>query len=792
MQTKHKKIKVIASALALACLFVFSLPCSWADWLKIDSPPDVDKKPPAGPTCWVATAANMLAGAGYGIGITDQNRADYIYNCLLRDPCIGPGTSGWVDTALLHWINDSNDNLQKGTNMYRTVTVYCDPNNLPWPDPNGARFIGNELRQCHFVGLHIRRGPNDPDFGHAITAWGDNGYTNYLKTNPAQVKVTDSDRDGNGADPNVQTYTYDDYYNPNPTGPNSGPGWYIDYWPAGNHPFISRVVTLSPPSVSLTIEKWLPTMEFVEIKEPLTELPPPPSSSTHSLSFLGSYRKLQSGGTSLTENAVELHYEVNSIGGDEISSYGIRIDWPTDQAPTPKLDSTKTTLIVDYNLSGNPVPCNTWVTITTQLVLQVPLLTMPWDPVRHNKVRFRGPSGNWWYVPSFEYGLQTPEVADFNVPHICGGYVIGSFDLFEDPYGTVLIGQYRFQRQYSHRQDPELHTFRLEEVEDPCQQPCWVGNFRFGHSYGHLDAKSLWEFDQWMTEDLGIQQLSYTEIPLDWEGQLPYPNPGEYIPPEEPSACGDPGTVFLPQDLNYDCYVDFYDFALFTLRWLECSDPNNPDCDIYWKAEPNLVAHWKLDEAVGTVALDSSGYGNHGILIGDPCWVTGRVSGAILFDGDGDYVYCSNSPSFDITNQITVAAWVNITTVPVHWASIATKGDSAWRISTFEGQRKFHFALTGPPDYARVDGSTEVSAGEWHHVVGTYDGANIRLYVDGVEDPNSPQSYSGLISTNNYNVCIGENSEMPGRYWNGHIDDVRIYNRALSAEEVRTLFDSCQ
>jgi hypothetical protein len=72
-------------------------------------------------------------------------------------------------------------------------------------------------------------------------------------------------------------------------------------------------------------------------------------------------------------------------------------------------------------------------------------------------------------------------------------------------------------------------------------------------------------------------------------------------------------------------------------------------------------------------------------------------------------------------------------------------------------------------------------------VAGTYDGAYVRLYVDGVEDPAGPVAYDAGLITNDFKVCIGGNSEKPERCWNGLIDDVRIYNYALSQQEVSAL-----
>ena len=131
--------------------------------------------------------------------------------------------------------------------------------------------------------------------------------------------------------------------------------------------------------------------------------------------------------------------------------------------------------------------------------------------------------------------------------------------------------------------NPELHEVSLASLPDG--RPWCVGRFRFGHSYGRLSNESLWQFDEWMSEEPGIQRFypgDRLEIPLNWEGQLPYPDLGEYIPPDESNVCGDPGTIFFPEDLNHDCHIDFRDFALFTEVWLQCTDPSSPECDIYW------------------------------------------------------------------------------------------------------------------------------------------------------------------------------------------------------------------
>jgi len=200
-----------------------------------------------------------------------------------------------------------------------------------------------------------------------------------------------------------------------------------------------------------------------------------------------------------------------------------------------------------------------------------------------------------------------------------------------------------------------------------------------------------------------------------------------------------------------------------------------------------LVAHWNFNEGHGLIAHDASCNDLHGTLVGDPQWVEGPpgLGVALDFDGDGDYVDCGSSTLFDLTNQITVAAWVKIRTVPGDWTSIVNKGLTAWRLETLYDTRRMHFAVT---DEHYVNSDANIPDGEWHHVCGTYDGANIRLYIDGGQDTASPAAYSGGVATNTRNLLIGRYSgSWLRRDWDGLIDEVRIYDYALSQDEVLRL-----
>jgi hypothetical protein len=196
-----------------------------------------------------------------------------------------------------------------------------------------------------------------------------------------------------------------------------------------------------------------------------------------------------------------------------------------------------------------------------------------------------------------------------------------------------------------------------------------------------------------------------------------------------------------------------------------------------------LVGWWKFDETKGTVARDSSGGGNHdGTLIGSAHWAPGRIGGAVALDGKGSYVKIANSSAFNFSGQLTVSAWVNIHSVSSPWMAIITKGDNAWRLSTVENQNKIHFSVNHYDSTDGIRSANEIGLNQWHHLTAVYDGKAMNLYVDG--RPDSTTSWTGGISRDDADVLIGENADRMGRGFNGLIDDVRIYNYALSDSEI--------
>ena len=267
---KNSSFSTIVVCLAVFAISGISTQQACADYIKMNPPPDVDKVDHNHwydgnykPTCWVATAANMLAGGGYGDGNNVQERADEIYDEMCND-ILDCNQCGWTDTALSAWLNSA-DNKWKNTNPYKNITVLGESNwkntRNPWLRPDLPEFLGNQLRNGATAQLSIDN--VSKTIGHSITAWGDDDNdTESISENPTKVKVTDSDYPV--FTQHVQTYTYDDYNNPNPGGGNQGVGWYFNYGYSNDHRYIDDITFLSSCPIGFNLSgTWGLTIQYV-------------------------------------------------------------------------------------------------------------------------------------------------------------------------------------------------------------------------------------------------------------------------------------------------------------------------------------------------------------------------------------------------------------------------------------------------------------------------------------------------------------------------------------------------
>jgi tetratricopeptide (TPR) repeat protein len=221
------------------------------------------------------------------------------------------------------------------------------------------------------------------------------------------------------------------------------------------------------------------------------------------------------------------------------------------------------------------------------------------------------------------------------------------------------------------------------------------------------------------------------------------------------------------------------------IAWFGKQDDSWQNPQKFGNAElAGLIIWWKFDETEGTVAKDSSGGNHNGTLVGNAKWATGKIGGAIDLEGKSGYVKIADKSVFDIGGQITIACWVNFRSIPNDYTAIVTKGDNSWRLSTVQRENRLHASVN---DYQKIglDGNAEISLNQWHHAAMVYDGQKLCIYIDGKVDSCKP--WTGGIGKNDFDVLIGENAEQKGRFFDGLIDDVRIYNYALSANEIAAL-----
>jgi hypothetical protein len=202
-------------------------------------------------------------------------------------------------------------------------------------------------------------------------------------------------------------------------------------------------------------------------------------------------------------------------------------------------------------------------------------------------------------------------------------------------------------------------------------------------------------------------------------------------------------------------------------------------------AQGDLIAYYPFDEGSGQVAPDMSGYGNDGTLVGNAQWVDGKHGTALEFDGSSSYVEVPDADDFAIETDITFTAWFrpNVTINPDNNAyRLMSKNNDVFFLFNYEnvGQLGFLVKDSGGSNYAVHSTTAEWNAGTWYHAAGTFDGAELKIYINGTLEASA--AFEGTIGISNLALWIGAD-DLPS-YFPGAIDDVRVYNSALSDSEV--------
>ena len=202
-----------------------------------------------------------------------------------------------------------------------------------------------------------------------------------------------------------------------------------------------------------------------------------------------------------------------------------------------------------------------------------------------------------------------------------------------------------------------------------------------------------------------------------------------------------------------------------------------------------LVLYLPFDEGSGTIAKDFSGNNNHGTLVNNPQWVDGKVGKALSFDGIDDNVIVPHSTTLNVTSTITIIVWIKPKTPFKDFFS-----KSSWnvmRIILNEGSInnvKVVYRIGGV-DVTTLSANNVIVEDEWRHIAWRYNGNQTQIFIDG-NSSGLPVNASGSLLTNSSEIWFRWGSGTDQRWYKGLIDEVRIYNRALSDDEIKALYEA--
>jgi hypothetical protein len=198
-----------------------------------------------------------------------------------------------------------------------------------------------------------------------------------------------------------------------------------------------------------------------------------------------------------------------------------------------------------------------------------------------------------------------------------------------------------------------------------------------------------------------------------------------------------------------------------------------------------VVAAYSFNAGQGTTLADVSGSGNHGTLSGATWTTSGRNGGGLNFDGINDWVTVNDSASLDLTTGMTLEAWVRPTATGTVWRTLVFKERAGGMVYAMYANQNTNRPV-GQVDIGgerNAIGTAAVPLNTWTHIATTYDGANLRLYVNGVLVATTP--VTGSIPNSSGVLRMGGNSVWP-EWLAGTLDDVRVYNRALTQAQIQT------
>jgi hypothetical protein len=199
----------------------------------------------------------------------------------------------------------------------------------------------------------------------------------------------------------------------------------------------------------------------------------------------------------------------------------------------------------------------------------------------------------------------------------------------------------------------------------------------------------------------------------------------------------------------------------------------------------NLVGAWGFDETTGTTAADASGQSNTGTITGATHSAAGKFGGALSFNGTSNWVTVPDANSLDLTTGMTLEAWVQPTALGSLWRTVILKeqpGNLIYALYAGDGLARPASDVFTTADRG-FSGTSALTVNTWTHLAATYDGTTQRLFVNGVQV--ATRATTGAIRASTGVLRIGGNNIWTNEWFAGLIDEVRIYNKALTATEIQ-------
>jgi len=213
---------------------------------------------------------------------------------------------------------------------------------------------------------------------------------------------------------------------------------------------------------------------------------------------------------------------------------------------------------------------------------------------------------------------------------------------------------------------------------------------------------------------------------------------------------------------------------------------------IAYAEDDTLILYLPFDDNTGDVATDASDYSNDGQLLAGAKWADGKINSCAELVANS-YVEIPEIPVYDITDAVTLMAWIKTPSVST-WARIIDK--SQWQdngfdmaISQVTHAPLFEFFVNGTTSQALA--TTTVDDDEWHFIAGTFGNKKARIYVDGVMEQEITSTGEVDIKPNDWPIRLGvEANDAKGQPYTGFVDEVALYNRELSADDIQDIYQN--